>query len=283
MRSTDPTKTLRRLAAALALPALLLGGPGAAGAADEIQSGTITNSPPMISYASDGTTLQGFIVDLAAAMSTQMGRPIVHKAMAFNGLLPAMEARHIDISFTLMNDTPEREKVVDFVDFFNLGTMLLVKKGNPEHVDSLETACGKTVSTVQGSTQIVLVDEMSAKCVAAGKPAIQNMSYAQPADARLQVQSGRVAAFLGNSPVMVYLARTAGDGTIFDVVAGHVYQPVPLGIAVPKANTALRDALQKSLNALIADGTYAKLLQKHGVQDGAVSSATINGGANLKI
>lgn len=283
MRCTDQAKTLRRLAAFLSLPAVLLGGLGVAEAAEEIQSGTITNSPPMISYASDGTTLQGFIVDLAAAMSQQMGRPIVHKAIAFNGILPAMEAKHIDISFTLMNDTPEREKVVDFVDFFNLGTMLLVKKGNPERVESLETACGKTVSTVQGSTQIALVDEMSAKCVAAGKPAIQNMSYAQPADARLQVQSGRVAAFLGNSPVMVYLAKTAGDGTIFDVVAGHVYQPVPLGIAVPKTNTALRDALQKSLNALIADGTYRKLLQKHGVEDGAVSSATINGGANVKI
>jgi polar amino acid transport system substrate-binding protein len=283
MRCTNQAKTLRRLAAFLSLPAVLLGGLGVAEAAEEIQSGTITNSPPMISYASDGTTLQGFIVDLAAAMSQQMGRPIVHKAIAFNGILPAMEAKHIDISFTLMNDTPEREKVVDFVDFFNLGTMLLVKKGNPERVESLETACGKTVSTVQGSTQIALVDEMSAKCVAAGKPAIQNMSYAQPADARLQVQSGRVAAFLGNSPVMVYLAKTAGDGTIFDVVAGHVYQPVPLGIAVPKTNTALRDALQKSLNALIADGTYRKLLQKHGVEDGAVSSATINGGANVKI
>jgi polar amino acid transport system substrate-binding protein len=109
------------------------------------------------------------------------------------------------------------------------------------------------------------------------------MSYAQPADARLQVQSGRVAAFLGNSPVMVYLAKTAGDGTVFDVVPGKIYQMVPLGIAVPKTNTALRDALQKSLNALIADGTYKKLLQKHGVEDGAIGSATINGGANVKI
>jgi polar amino acid transport system substrate-binding protein len=274
----------RRIVATFALPGLLFGvALGSAGAADEIQSGTITNSPPMVSYAADGTTLQGFIVDLAAAMGKQMGRPIVHQAIAFNGLLPALEARHIDISFTLMNDTPEREKVVDFVDFFNLGTMLLVKKGNPEHVDSLETACGKTVSTVQGSTQIKLVDDMSARCVAAGKPAIQDMSYAQPADARLQVQSGRVAAFLGNSPVMVYLAKTAGDGAVFDVVPGKIYQLVPLGIAVPKTNTALRDTLQKSLNALIADGTYKKLLQKHGVEDGAVATATINGGANLKL
>jgi polar amino acid transport system substrate-binding protein len=281
--SSLASRSIRLALGATLSGALFAAAPGSASAADDIQSGTITNSPPMISYASDGTTLQGFIVDLAAAMSKQMGRTIVHQAIAFNGILPAMEAKHVDISFTMMNDTPEREKIVDFVDFFNLGTMLLVKKGNPEHIASLETACGKTVSTVQGSTQIALVDELSAKCVAAGKPAIQNMSYAQPADARLQVQSGRVAAFLGNSPVMVYLAKTAGDGTVFDVVPGKIYQMVPLGIAVPKTNTALRDALQKSLNALIADGTYKKLLQKHGVEDGAIGSATINGGANVKI
>jgi polar amino acid transport system substrate-binding protein len=58
---------------------------------------------------------------------------------------------------------------------------------------------------------------------------------------------------------------------------------VPLGIGVAKSNTALRDALKKSLDALIADGTYRTILEKHGVESGAVTSATINGGANLKI
>lgn len=275
---------IRKLTFLAVLP--LLGVAGAfpsAFAADEITAGSITNSPPMISYASDGTTLQGAIVDLAAAMSKQMGRTISFKAIPFGGLLPAMQAGHIDITFTMMNDTPEREKVVDFVDFFNLGTMLLVKKGNPDHVESLETMCGKTVSTVQGSTQVLLVNEMSAKCTATGKPAISNLQYAQPSDARLQVQTGRVAAFLGNSPVMVYLAKTAGNSTVFDVVSGHEYQPVPLGIAVGKANHALRDALQKALNALIADGSYRKILEKHGVESGAVTAATINGGVHLTL
>ncbi|MGH8736551.1 MAG: ABC transporter substrate-binding protein [Burkholderiales bacterium] len=252
-------------------------------AADEIKAGSITNSPPMISYASDGTTLQGAIVDLAQAMSRKMGRKIVFESIPFKGLLPAMEAKRIDITFTLMNDTPEREKLIDFVDFFNLGTMLLVQKGNPQHIESLDSACGKTVSTVQGSTQVALVNETNEKCKIAGKPPIENLQYAQPADARLQVQSGHVAAFLGNSPVMVYLAKTAGGGTIFDVVQGHVYQPVPLGIGVAKSDTRLRDELKNALDALIADGSYRKILEKHGVADGAVTSATINGGANLKL
>jgi polar amino acid transport system substrate-binding protein len=276
-------RSIGRLLPLAAVGILALRGAAPALAADDIKAGSITNSPPMISYASDGTTLQGAIVDLAAAMSSQMGRTIVFESIPFKGLLPAMEAKRIDITFTLMNDTPEREKVIDFVDFFNLGTMLLIQKGNPQHVESLETLCGKTVSTVQGSTQVALVDETNAKCTAAGKPAVDNLQYAQPSDARLQVQTGHVAAFLGNTPVMVYLAKTAGDGTIFDVVRGHEYQPVPLGIGVAKSNTALRDALQKSLDALIADGTYRKILEKHGVESGAVTSVTINGGAHLKI
>lgn len=274
-------QSIRHFLPLAALAALLAG--GAALAADDIKAGSITNSPPMISYASDGTTLQGAIVDLAAAMSKQMGRTIVFESIPFNALIPAMQAKRIDITFTMMNDTPEREKLLDFVDFFNLGTMLLIRKGNPEHVESLETICGKKVSTVQGSTQIKLVDDTSAKCTAAGKPAIENLQYAQPSDARLQVQTGHVAAFLGNSPVMVYLAKTAGDGTIFDVVRNHEYQPVPLGIGVDKSNTELRDALRKALDALIADGTYRKILEKHGVETGAVKSATVNGGANVKI
>lgn len=276
-------RLVRTLAGVTAIGVLLAIAAFPAAAADEIKAGSITNSPPMISYASDGTTLQGAIVDLAAAMSREMGRTIAFDAIPFNGLLPAMEAKRIDIVFSLMNDTPEREKIIDFVDFFNLSTMLLIRKGNPEHVESLETLCGKTVSTVQGSTQLALVEEANAKCTAAGKAAIQNLQYAQPSDARLQVQTGRVAAFLGNSPVMVYLAKTAGDGTIFDVVQGQVYQPVPLGIGVAKSNPQLRDALQQALNALIASGAYRKILEKHGIESGAVASATINGGANLKL
>lgn len=252
-------------------------------AAEGINAGTITTSPPMVAYDASGTVLQGAIIDLAAAMSDVMGRRIGFTPLPFDGLIPAMDAGRIDIVFTVMNDTPEREERLDFVDFFNLSTMLLVKKGNPEHVESLETMCGKTVSTVRGSTQVALVDETSEHCKSAGQPAIENLQYAQPSDARLQVQTGHVAAFLGNSPVMVYLAKTANGGTLFDVVPGHEYQPVPLGIGVKKSDTALRDALQKALTTLMSNGTYHKILEKYGIEGGALKAAAINGGHDVKI
>lgn len=250
-------------------------------AAQPIVAGSITNSPPMIAYASDGTTLQGVIVDLAKAMSAHLPAPIVFKPEAFPNLFPAMKSGQIDVAFTLMNDTPQREKLVDFVDFFNLGTRLLVRKGNPEHVQDMHSLCGKTVSTVQGSTQIELVAQTSDWCAARRKPPLTDMQFAQPADARMQVQIGRVAAFLGNSPVMVYIAKTAGHGKVFEVV-GPEYQPVPLGIAVPKGKPALRAELQKALQAVIDDGSYAKILRRYGVESGAVKAAIINGGASAQ-
>ena len=220
--------------------------------AQQITAGSITNSPPMIAYASDGTTLQGVIVELAAAMSQQMGRKIEFKAMPFAGLLPAMQAKNIDVAFSLMNDTAERQKVVDFVDFFDLGTRLLVQKGNPEKVSGLDTLCGKKVATVKGSTQLAIVEEANAACKTAGKAEVENLQYSQPSDARMQVQTGRVSAFLGNSPVMVYLAKNAGDGKIFDVAAGE-YQPVPLGIAAVIAQ--IRGSVSASL-ASVSPNTF---------------------------
>ncbi len=270
------------LRAALAACLLGLGAwhAGTALAASPIVAGSITNSPPMIAYADDGKTLQGVIVDLAAAMSAHLPAPIEFKPEAFPNLFPAMQSHQIDVAFTMMNDTAQREKLVDFVDFFNLGTRLLVRKGNPQHVSDLHSLCGKTVSTVQGSIQIELVRQADAWCAAHGKPAVTNMQYAQPADARLQVQTGRVAAFFGNSPVMVYLAKTADGGKLFDV-AGPEYQQVPLGIAVPKDKPQLREQLQKALQATIDDGSYLKVLRKYGVQGGAVKSAAIDAGAKI--
>ena len=275
----NPPITLRKFAtlSLLSLAALC----GGARAAQPIVAGTITNSPPMVAYADDGKTLQGVIVDLAQAMNRHLAAPIEFKPEAFPNLFPAMQSHQIDVAFTMMNDTPAREKLVDFVDFFNLGTKLLVRHGNPQHVTGMHSLCGKAVSTVQGSIQIELVAQTNEWCTARRKAPLTNMQFSQPSDARMQVQTGRVTAFLGNSPVMVYIAKTAGGGKVFDV-AGPEYQQVPLGIAVPKDRPELRAELQKALQAVIDDGSYSKILARYGVQGGAVKAATINAGAQAR-
>jgi polar amino acid transport system substrate-binding protein len=263
--------SLSMTAAAWALPL------GTATAAEPLVAGTITSSPPFVSYESDGKTLQGIIVDLAAAMSKEMGREITFQQSPFSSLLPALQAGRINMIFSIMNDTVERQKLVDFVDFFNMGSTLLIQHGNPQHVTGMdESFCGKTVAVVRGSLQIAIAEKASAECQAAGKEPVTISQYATPADGRLQVQTGHAAGFFGNTPILAYIAKTVDGGKTFAIVSKE-YAPLPLGIAVEKGNTPLRDALQKALNTLIRNGTYASILKNYGAEGAMPKEATING------
>jgi polar amino acid transport system substrate-binding protein len=91
------------------------------------------------------------------------------------------------------------------------------------------------------------------------------------------VRSGRAVADMNDFPVAAYAAKTLGGGGQFEVV-GQQIEAGPYGIGVLKDNTQLRDALQAALKAVIADGTYDQILQKWNVTQGALKTATINGG-----
>jgi polar amino acid transport system substrate-binding protein len=53
-------------------------------------------------------------------------------------------------------------------------------------------------------------------------------------------------------------------------VAGDPIANVPEGIGVLPASTSLYDAIRAALKQLIADATYKELLEKWGLQDGAI-------------
>ena len=63
------------------------------------------------------------------------------------------------------------------------------------------------------------------------------------------------------------------------VLVGSIYGAAPYGFALTKGTT-LPQALQIALNDLKADGTYNSILNKWGVQAGAVSTFGINGAIN---
>ena len=243
--------------------------------AGKIVAGSEVNSPPIIYFAADGRTMKGLDIDLAQAMGKRLGVRIEFQNMAFAGLTPAMQAHKIDIIFNVIADTREREQLLDFVDYMNTGSMLLIQKGNPHNIHSLADVCGNSLATIRGATQIAVAQAQSDRCTSAGKPPIALSLYNSPAEGRLQVQTGKVACFFGNSPTLTYLAQTAGGGTIFDVVP-QTYDPQPLGIAVRKGDVRLRGALQAALRALVADGTYARLLAAVHLQPSALPSIPIN-------
>ncbi|MGW2786978.1 ABC transporter substrate-binding protein [Streptomyces populi] len=221
--------------------------------------------------------------DLAAALGRQLGVRFQFGNSAFDTLLTGLRAKRYDVVMSSMTDTKERqegldpstgEKIgedVDFVDYFKAGTSIMVKKGNPEGIETPADLCGKKVAVQSGSTAYDLLQ--SQKC---DEPIdIEIFDTHDQAQARLK--SGAVVADVADYPVVAYAVKTAGGGKDFETV-GEQLNAGPYGIAVLASNTRLRDALQAALNASVRDGSYGKVLEKWNVDEGAVTDALINSG-----
>ncbi len=231
---------------------------------------------PVEFYDTDGKTIIGLDPDLGAALGKQLGVKLEFMNGTFDGLITQLTSKRIDLVMSALSDTKERQKKIDFVDYFTAGTSILVKKGNPEGIKTLDDFCGKTVALQRGTTQDDVAKAQQVKCKATGKE-LKVLSFDKDTDALLQVKQGRAVADMNDFPVAAYNAKTSGAGNDFEVV-GEQIEAGPYGIGVRKEDTAIRDALQKALEAIIANGDYTKVLEKWNVTQGAVTTATVNGG-----
>jgi polar amino acid transport system substrate-binding protein len=229
-----------------------------------------------VEYFDENEKAIGIDPDLAAALGQKLGLKFDFHNATFDGLIPAVKSKRYDIVMSAMSDTKERQASLDFVDYFNAGTSILVKKGNPDKITSLDDLCGKTVALERGTTQEQVAKDQQAKCPAGKK--INLLTFSTDTDALTQLKSGRAVADMNDFPVAEYNAKTSGGGSDFQVV-GEQISAGPYGIGLRKDDTQLRGAIQAALKALIADGTYDKILQKWNVTQGALKTAAINGGS----
>ena len=59
-------------------------------------------------------------------------------------------------------------------------------------------------------------------------------------------------------------------------LTGTPFAEAPYGIALPKDN-GMAQAVLAGVKAMIADGSYTKVMTKWGVQSGAITNPVING------
>ena len=239
-----------------------------------VRAATDGTYPPNEFTGPDGKTLMGFDLDLAKAVGDKLGVTIAFDNAKFDSIITGITAGRYDLSFSSFTDNKERQAKVDFVDYFTAGTSILVKKGNPEKITKLEDLCGKKVALESGTVQVDIAK--GAKCPAGQK--IEVSALPDDATARLQVKTGRAVADMNDFPVAEYTAKTAGGGNDFEVV-GTQYETAPYGIAISKKQPGLRDAVEKAMSALVADGTYAAILKKYDIEQGALTAITVNAGS----
>ncbi|MFF7289687.1 transporter substrate-binding domain-containing protein [Streptomyces griseorubiginosus] len=226
--------------------------------------------PPMDFFASDNKTVVGAEADLDKALGTVLGVKVTIVNVPFDSILPGLQSGKYQLGVSSFTDTAEREKVVDFVTYFDAGTSLLVPAGNPKGLkpggDSL---CGRTVAVAKGSTQAL--EDVPARAKTCKTP-IKVSTFPDGTGVNLAVTSGRADAALADSPVAAYAAKQSGGKL---EVAGDSYGNAPFGIAVPK-NSELTALLKSALEDLKASGGYEQVLAKWGLKSGALDKFEIN-------
>ncbi|WP_351232542.1 ABC transporter substrate-binding protein [Streptomyces sp. NPDC002133] len=236
----------------------------------------------------EGGKIVGIDPDIAAALGKELGVKFEFTSGTFDGLISSLNTGRQDVVMSAMSDTKARQEGlddkgkktgegVDFVDYFNSGVSLLVKKGNPAKITSLDDLCGKKVAVQRGTIYEDTFKAQATKCEKDGKGKLTIEAFDTDAEAQTRVKSGGAVADLNDYPVAAHIAKTAGGGNDFEV-AGNQTEAGPFGIAVDKDNTQLRDALKEALDAIIKNGEYAKVLEKWDVKNSAVTEATINAG-----
>ncbi|WP_026918987.1 ABC transporter substrate-binding protein [Gordonia shandongensis] len=213
----------------------------------------------------------GFDVDLMNAVTQVLGVRPVYVESDFAKIIPALQSGSFDVGMSSFTDSVERQRQVDFVDYFSAGIRWAQKAGRDIDPDD---ACGLRVGVQR--TTVEDIEELPAKsaaCVRAGEDAIKIVKFDSQDQAVNAVLLGQVDAFSADSPVTAYAVKKT-EGQIEEV--GPLYDASPYGWPVVKGSSlgpALRDALQY----LIDNGQYEAIATHWGVEAGMIQRSVING------
>jgi polar amino acid transport system substrate-binding protein len=225
---------------AVDLDALGLGTPGT------LVVGTLSDAPPSACINSAGQFI-GFDNELLRAVADRLGLRVRFVGTDFSGLLAQVASRRFDVGSSSITTTDARRKTVGFTNGYDFGYFsLVVPPGSPiTGFDKL--AAGQRIGVVQGTVQeSYVVDTLHLDPV---KFPDYNTVYGS-------LKTHQIDAWVAPSQQALGTVRP-GDQAV--IVENTFSLANFVAWAVAAQNTPLIDALNAGLDAIIADGTWARL------------------------
>jgi polar amino acid transport system substrate-binding protein len=235
--------------------------------------GTDASYAPNEFLDTDGKTVIGWDVELFDAVAAKLGLQTEWQSATFDAIIPGVQSGKYEMGISSFTINDERKEQVNMVSYFSAGTQWGTKTGNPAGVQP-DNACGKKVAvqtnTVQDTDDLPKRDEA---CTEAGNPAITVDRYQRQDQATAAVVSGKDDAMLADSPVLAYAVKQT-NGQL--ELLGDIYDAAPYGYVIEKEQTEFAQAVADAMTALIGDGTYKTVLEKWGVEAGAITDPAVN-------
>jgi len=268
---TSPAKKARHLLGMAGLAVGLAAGlaqadtiktPAALAAANKIVYCAAVGAPPLSFYKEDGS-LVGMEIDFGNELAKRIGVKPEWINVQFDGIIPALQAKHCDAIISGLYDKPKRREVIDFIDYMNSFQTMVVPVGNPKHIKTLSDLSGLKLSASNGTTIQSLAEAENEKLKAAGKPPITIVPFPTETDAIQALRIGQVDAYGTTIEISAYYVFLAPK--LFEL-AGDPFNTIKAGIGLRKGDPDIEQALNQAFSDMRADGTYKKILATWGLE-----------------
>ena len=220
----------------------------------------------------------GFDVDVMNAISADLGLKPQYSDTRFAQIVAGIKADRYDVIASTLYVSAARSKEVDFVPYFQTGNSIVVPKDAAALTDA-QSLCGKKVSVVTATVIAkIMPTTESDKCKAGGKEAITVQEFPTDPEATQALLSGQVDAQMTDAAVAKTVIEKSNSR--LKISSDALIYPVAVGLAVRKGNTALQEALTKSVENLKSSGSFAKILDQYNLEpvDPAVLAESLKQG-----
>lgn len=236
--------------------------------------GTDASYPPC-DYMNDQNKIDGFNHDILMAMADRLGIEIAQRSLAFDGLLPGVQAGRFSAAMECITDNADREKQVTFVDYAYAVKGVMTTSSNPGGVtENPLSLCGLKAGVQTGTEFVGDAARYSKNCEKSGRQPLAVTNFPTAADQNTALRSGRIDLAFTDLATGEWQKKVSGNP--FSVFTSPLMARTYVGIVVKKQDTELAEALRSALAAMVEDGSYSKIMKSWSLDDIALDTPGIN-------
>ena len=217
---------------------------------------------PPYGYQDENGEYVGFDLDLAAEVCARNGWELVKKPINWDSKDMELETELIDCIWNGFTINGREDKYTWSTPYVDNSQVVVV--GKDSGIASYADLAGKIVAAQAGSSALAALTEnedgSNEENIALAESFEKLVEVPDYNTAFMNLEAGAVDAIAMDIGVAQYQLEQRGDAFVIldGTLAAEQY-----GIGFKLGNSELRDAVQKTLDEMAADGTFAKIAEKY--------------------
>lgn len=208
---------------------------------------------PPFEYVGDDQNPTGFDVAMMNEIGSRLGVEVVIEDMDFDGIVAAIGTK-IDCAATGMTITEERQEAVNFSDPYYNATQAVLLPVDSTIATADDLAAASAIGVQAGTTGETVAREINDAAVVSVKSFNQAvLDLVNGKDEAVVIDQVPGEAFVAQYPDQLKLV----DGSEFD------FDVEQYGIAMPKDDEVMLNAINNALAEMKEDGTYDALVEEY--------------------